>query len=80
MEKDYNRKRVTVFFDFDNQGNVIADSKFVGVTYFDENNQKSESKDRSGSLALYYNNMTKDQKDAFDVLVESYMNVKDQTN
>jgi len=76
--KTYNTKKINLFFTFDSEGNVIEGSKFVGVTYLDEDGQRFEPEGKRSSLAVQYEQMTIEQKEAFDTLIESYVNLKDQ--
>lgn len=78
MERNYNKKRVNLFFDFDENGDLIENSRFCGVTYFDETGYKNEKDGREPVIALSYEDMTNDQKLVFDNIISSYINLKNQ--
>lgn len=84
MENGY-KKQVQVVFTFDDEGNIIdgsiegqKDSRFVGVTFFTPDGERSEVGGKSAVILTTYDKMTDTQKATFDELVSSYINLKDQ--
>lgn len=84
MENGYT-KSIRIGFAFDDEGNIIdgskegqKDSRFVGVTFFDSNGERSSIGDKPAVIFTPYSNMTNDQKIVFNTLITDYINLKDQ--
>jgi len=84
MQEGYT-KQVQITFTFDDKGNVIdgslegqIDSRFVGVTFFTPEGERSQLGGASPVLLTTYDKMTSQQKTVFDSLVNDYVNIKDQ--
>ena len=77
-------KQINIFFKFDELGNVIKgdvegtnDSRFLGVTFFNEYDEKSTLDGKSPVIKVKYVDMTEKQKLFFDDLVDNYVILKD---
>lgn len=83
MEQGYT-KHVQIAFTFDNDGNIIdgskegqKDSRFVGVTFFTPEGERSDVAGKSPVIFTPYSKMTDEQKSTFDSLIENYISLKD---
>jgi hypothetical protein len=77
-------KQINIFFKFDELGNVIKgdvegtnDSRFLGVTFFNEYGEKSTLDGKSPVIKVKYVDMTEKQKLFFDDLTSNYVILKD---
>ena len=93
MEKGIT-KQINIMFQFDESGKVIdgmvmkmdasgkmvpqKDSRFLGVTFFNELGEKSFLDGKSPVISVPYAKMTDAQKEVFDNLIASYLELKDQ--
>jgi len=75
MEKGYT-KQVVIMFTFDDENNVIDNSKRVGVSYFDEMGNLSRDIGQP-VIGVDYNNMTDEQKVKFNEIISDYIELKD---
>ena len=87
MEAGYT-KNVNIMFTFDSDNRVIdgtkeillpngeriqeKDSRFIGVTWFNEHGEKSRVAGKSSVLPIPYAKMTEQEKAAFDELIAQY--------
>lgn len=71
-------KQINIMFTFDDEGKLIMDSRFLGVTFFDENGERSVIGGKPAVIGIPYNRMTDEQKNIFDALIVDYMRIKDQ--
>ena len=78
-------KQIQVGFTFDDNGVLIdgskdgeKDSRFVGVTYFTPEGERSEVNGKPATILTTYDKMTEDQKSSFNKLVEDYVALKGQ--
>lgn len=82
MEKGYTKK-VMVCFDLDHDGNIVdgsvegqRDSRFVGVTVFTPEGEKSFLNGKKPAVPFMYDSMSDEQKIKFDNLVQDWNNLK----
>ena len=76
-------KQINIMFRFDDNGNVIdgtetgtEDSRFLGITFFDEGMNKSFLDGKRPTIPIPYFKMTDEQKKVFDKLISDYVNLK----
>lgn len=84
MENGYT-KHVQIAFKFNDAGELIdgsidgdKDSRFIGVTFFAPNGERSELGGKPSTIFTPYSKMTADQKIVFDKLISDYLSLKDQ--
>ena len=70
-------------FRFNDNGNIIdgtekgtKDSRFLGVTFFDEDGNKSFLDDKRHAVSIPYFKMSDKQKRVFDKLMADYISLK----
>ena len=76
-------KQINIMFRFDDNGNVIdgteagtEDSRFLGITFFDEGMNKSFLDGKRPTIPIPYFKMTDGQKKVFDKLISDYVSLK----
>ena len=77
-------KQINIMLRFNDNGDVIdgteegtKDSRFLGVTFFDEYGNKSFLDDKQATISIPYFKMTDIQKKTFDKLIFDYVSLKD---
>lgn len=77
MEKGYT-KQVCIMFTYDDKGKIKPESKLTGVSFFTPEGNRSRLDGKPFAKGTTYENMTDNQKAAFDDMIKTYEALKDE--